>query len=103
MDFDEYCRSLKDGPEPAGLGPALTALWHAKRKEWDRAHEIVQHEGDRESAWVHAFLHRTEGDIGNAAYWYRTAGQPVASGPLDEEWEEITGQLLSAPDRRRGR
>jgi hypothetical protein len=63
----------------------LLALWHAEKGEWDAAHRIVMTEDSREAAWVHACLHRQEGDLSNAGYWYRRAGQPVAEGPIEAE------------------
>ena len=89
----EFKESLGDGPPPTGK-PALDALWWAARGDWDRAHVIVQDEGGRDAAWVHAYLHRVEGDLGNAAYWYRLADRAAASGPLDAEWAMITAALL---------
>ena len=62
----------------------------------DQAHRIVQDEATAEAAWVHAYLHRVEGDTGNAGYWYRRAGRPVAAGPLETEWERMVSSLLGA-------
>src|SRR5262245_41557802 len=73
--------------------PPLAAFWWAAKGDWDRAHKIVQDEGDANSAWVHAYLHRVEGDLGNAGYWYRQAGQPVAKDSLEAEWERIAAAL----------
>ena len=85
------------GPEPPdGLSPALRALWHLARGEWDAAHACAQSQPGREGAWVHAHLHRVEGDLANAGYWYRRAERPPADSPLDEEWEEIASTLLDA-------
>lgn len=75
-------------PAPA-LSPPLAALWWAANGQWERAHEIVQDEDGAEAAWVHAYLHRVEGDLANASYWYRRAGQPVAADSLQAEWERI--------------
>ncbi len=72
----------------------LAALWWAAKGDWDQAHEIVQDEDDADAAWVHAYLHRVEGDLGNAGYWYRRAGKPVATGPLETEWEQMVSALL---------
>jgi len=80
--------------EPAGYSPALRALWYAARGAWDEAHELVQNEGSREAAWVHAYLHRQEGDLSNARYWYTRAGQPEFRGELAKEWMETTKTLL---------
>ncbi len=80
-------------PQPA-LGPALVALWWAAKGDWERAHKIVQDEATADAAWVHAYLHRLEGDLGNAGYWYRQAGQPVAKDSTEAEWERITSALI---------
>lgn len=81
-------------PTPPKLSPALTALWWAKKDDWERAHKIVQDEGTAEAAWVHAYLHRVEGDLGNAGYWYRQAKRKPATGSLEAEWEAISAELL---------
>jgi hypothetical protein len=81
--------TLSDANPDAGLTPPLAALWWAAKGDWDAAHKIVQDETDANSAWVHAYLHRVEGDLGNAGYWYRRAGQPVAKDALQAEWERI--------------
>lgn len=82
----------KSTPE-AGLSPPLAALWWAAKGDWDAAHKIVQDESDANSAWVHAYLHRVEGDLSNAGYWYRQAGQSVAEDSLENEWERIASTL----------
>jgi hypothetical protein len=79
---------------PQGLAGPLLALWWDARGDWARAHEAAQAGGDAESAWVHAYLHRKEGDLPNAGYWYRRAGRPVATGPLEREWAAIAAALL---------
>ena len=81
---------------PAGLSPALAALWHLARDEWDAAHGCAQSDGGRDGCWVHAHLHRVEGDLPNAGYWYRRAGLPASDASLDEEWKEIATALLAA-------
>ena len=85
------CRALLRRPS---LEPPLAALWWAAKGEWDEAHKIVQDEETADAAWVHAYLHRVEGDLGNAGYWYRQAGQPVAKDSLEAEWERIVSALL---------
>ena len=72
---------------------AQAALWWAARGEWDRAHEAAQRDDGAAAAWVHAYLHRLEGDPENAAYWYRRAGRPVASGAFEAEWTAIASVL----------
>jgi hypothetical protein len=80
---------------PRALSASLTALWWAKKGDWDKAHRLVMDEQSAEAAWVHAYLHRVEGDLGNAGYWYRQAQKPVATGALDDEWAAIVAELLT--------
>jgi hypothetical protein len=82
------------GKQPAGLSPALQALWLDRVEKWDEAHELAQAAGGPDGAWVHAYLHRKEGDKENAAYWYRLAGKPAARGTLPDEWEQIVRAML---------
>jgi hypothetical protein len=85
--------SLSDAAPDVTLSPPLAALWWAAKGNWDEAHKIVMNEETREAAWVHAYLHRVEGDLGNAGYWYRRAGQPAATDSLEVEWERIAAAL----------
>lgn len=78
----------------AAMGQAIQALWWAERGQWDRAHEHAQADDGRDAAWVHAHLHRVEGDAENAAYWYGQAGKPVETGPLDAERQAIALALV---------
>jgi len=94
MDLAAFRASLSDPAPPPGLGPALQALWHDGKGDWDGAHELAQRDGGGDGDWVHAYLHRKAGDLGNAGYWYRRAGKPVARGSLDEEWAAIVSALL---------
>ncbi len=80
---------------PAGVRDELVALWHDARGDWARAHEIVQDIETPAAAWVHAYLHRKEGDPSNARYWYDRARQPVCRLSLDEEWTQLAGALLA--------
>ena len=98
MTLAEFKRTLNGTTVPRGCGPALAALWWARKGDWDKAHKLVMDEDSRDAAWVHAYLHRLEGDAGNAAYWYRQARKPVADGGLDPEWDAITGALLDGGD-----
>ena len=86
--------SLAAATPALGLDAPLAALWWAAKGQWDEAHKIVQDEETADAAWVHAYLHRVEGDLGNAGYWYRRAGKPVASGPVEAEWERIASAFL---------
>jgi hypothetical protein len=88
-------RASFSGAAPApGLDAPLAALWWAANGGWDAAHRLVQDEASADAAWVHAYLHRVEGDLGNAGYWYRRAAKPVATDPLESEWERIASTLL---------
>jgi hypothetical protein len=99
MTLSEFKRSLAKTKPPAGLAPALAALWWAGKEKWDKAHGIVMDEGGEDCAWVHAYLHRVEGDLGNARYWYRQAQRPVPARPLAAEWDAIAETLLTAGAR----
>jgi hypothetical protein len=89
----DFKASLSEARPAAGLKPPLAALWWAAKGDWDAAHKIVQDESDADSAWVHAYLHRVEGDLSNAGYWYRQAGRPAAKDALEAEWERIVSAL----------
>ena len=90
----DFRASLSGTAPVSGLEPPLAALWWAAKGQWDAAHKIVQDEDTVDAAWVHAYLHRVEGDLGNAGYWYQRAGQPVAKDSLEAEWERIVSALL---------
>lgn len=81
--------------EPQNSTPALRALWHEAKGDWDAAHACVQDDPSREAAWVHAYLHRREGDEGNAGYWYARAGRPHSAESLDTERTRIASALLA--------
>jgi hypothetical protein len=87
--------SLVAAEPPPELDSALRALWHAAKGNWEAAHELAQSQEDATGAWVHAYLHRVEGDQSNAGYWYRRAGRPHAAVPLADEWQDIARALLS--------
>jgi len=93
MTFAEFEHSMIANEPPAQLGAALLALWHDGRGDWAAAHETVQAETSREAAWVHAYLHRKEGDPGNARYWYARAGRPPHDGDVADEWRRIARSL----------
>ena len=94
MTLDDLRATLASSAPPPALRGALLALWHDARGDWDMAHRVAQDVDDASGAWVHAYLHRKEGDESNAAYWYRRAGKPIARGSLDEEWTGIAAALL---------
>jgi len=101
MTLDAFKRTAREAAPPEKLSPALEALWWAKKRDWHRAHVLVQDDPSREAAWVHAHLHRLEGDLDNAGYWYRKAGR-AASDPLDAEWDAIAAALLTSSSRTTG-
>jgi hypothetical protein len=91
----------RDQQPPAGLNLALQALWHDARGDWTAAHRIAQDDGSKDGSWIHAYLHRKEGDADNASYWYAKAER---TRPADEvtprgEWEQIARELLGAPPK----
>lgn len=94
MTLDEFRFTLSSDTPPQ-VAPPLLALWHDAKGDWDRAHQIAQDVPDPAGAWIHAYLHRKEGDAANAAYWYQRARQPVAADALDIEWERIVRALIS--------
>lgn len=93
MDLETFKKSIGVAL-PSQLSDELSALWHAGNKNWHEAHEIIQEMKSPDAAWIHAWLHREEGDLSNATYWYRIAERPVAQGSIEEEWEEIVSELL---------
>lgn len=94
MTLDEFRSTLNHAQAPEGLSPELRAMWEDARGNWNAAHAIAQEIEDKIGSWIHAYLHRKEGELGNAGYWYRRAGQPVAQDGLDEEWARIVTSLL---------
>ena len=94
MDLSAFRASFTAAVPPLTLSPALRALWLDARGNWEGAHDAAQVDEGGAGDWVHAYLHRKEGDAGNAAYWYRRARQPMATGPLEDEWETIARRLL---------
>jgi hypothetical protein len=95
MTLQEFKASLQHSNPPAPLSTALQALWQAGKGDWKASHAITQVQGDGDVDWVHAYLHREEGDLNNAGYWYRRAGKPIATQPLAEEWDAIAMVLLT--------
>ncbi|GGZ38639.1 hypothetical protein GCM10007049_34750 [Echinicola pacifica] len=93
MTLDEFKASLSD-PKAPKLSLALQALWHDGKGDWTQAHDLVNDLTDKDSAYVHAYLHRKEGDEWNASYWYKNAGKPKPSKSLDAEWEDLVSYFL---------
>ena len=95
MTIEEYKASLQQSEAPSHLDKPLQALWYAAQENWEKAHQLVQDEKDSESAWVHAYLHRQEGDTLNAQYWYTRASREMPDETLAQEWENIVTTLLN--------
>lgn len=95
MTLKEFRQSLTESQPPTDLGFALAGLWWDAKGDWTKAHESAQQDEGPDGAWVHAYLHRKQGDPGNAAYWYQRAHKPAVSGSLDEEWLSISNELLA--------
>jgi hypothetical protein len=94
MTLAEFQSTIATG-NPPDVAPLLLALWYDASGDWDRAHSIAQDVDDADGALVHAYLHRKEGDIANAGYWYRQARRPVANDSLESEWTRIVDELLT--------
>lgn len=94
MNSTTFKESLAANAAPEQASVYLKALWYDAKGDWEKAHELIQDLPDENAAWIHAYLHRKEGDIGNAGYWYRCAGQRQPAVSLQEEWEQITAAFL---------
>ena len=92
MTLDEFKATLQSTPPK--VAPLLLALWYDARGDWEKAHSLAQDVDNPSGAWVHAYLHRKEGDLGNAGYWYRRANQSIATDSLEAEWTRIASALL---------
>jgi hypothetical protein len=96
IKIEEFVASASSGDLPGGLSSLLEALWHEARGDWKRAHEIVQAENTANAAWVHAYLHRKEGDLANAGYWYRRAKRQIPTAALEDEWHTIVASFIES-------
>ena len=94
MDLKQFRASTDAAKPPAELSKALEALWWDAKGDWHKAHDRAQAQDDKTGAWVHAYLHRKEGDLSNAGYWYCQAGKKRPDATLDQEWDEIAAALL---------
>jgi hypothetical protein len=97
VTIEQFRESLRGERPPAGLDLALAGLWWDAKGDWAKAHESAQQDEGPAGSWVHAYLHRKEGDVSNAD-WYGRAGQSPARGALEQEWLEITRSLLAPTD-----
>lgn len=94
MQFDIFKESTNKTLPPAGINDYLLAMWYDANGNWGKAHSMVDHLEDTTACWVHAYLHRKEGDIWNADYWYRRANKKRPAVSLEDEWDEIVKALL---------
>ncbi|MFT3680464.1 MAG: hypothetical protein QM791_09345 [Ferruginibacter sp.] len=96
MNLDLFQQSIKANDLPAGISIYLQALWYDGAGDWHKAHHLVDSLDDKSACWVHAYLHRKEGDLGNADYWYRRAVKKRPDISLLEEWEQLVNSFLSS-------
>lgn len=94
MDLKDFKESISQNEPPKDLSVYLKALWFDAKGDWEKAHALIQDVTDKNAAWIHAYLHRKEGDIFNADYWYSRAGKKRSDISLEKEWEEIAEELL---------
>jgi hypothetical protein len=94
MTYEEFQSSLTDESPPQDLPPLAAAMWWDAKGDWARAHEIAQELTTADAAWIHAYLHRKEGETSNAAYWYGKAGKPLCLTTFKEEWIEIVQRMI---------
>ncbi|EFI50310.1 hypothetical protein [Afipia sp. 1NLS2] len=98
MSISDLKASLAEAAPPANLSQPLTALWWVAKGNWEQAHSLAQQTPTADGAWVHAHIHRIEGDLDNAGYWYGRAGKPASSALLETEWDQIASALLGKQD-----
>lgn len=96
MILEEFKESIEKLQKcSTSLPLSLQSLWYEKKGNWDKAHDLLEDASDKDSAWVHAYLHRREGDLNNARYWYNRSGKPESKVSLDSEWDDIALQLIA--------
>lgn len=94
MTIGEFEQSLNNPSPPEAINNLLKALWYEANGSWDKAHKLAQDQTGADAAWVHAYLHRQEGDPSNARYWYNRAGNDTSNLSPREEWKTIASALL---------
>jgi len=95
MTFTEFKSSLIGSSAPQGLPVELEALWYDGKGDWNKSHEVIQDVNSKNAAWIHAYLHRKEGDLGNAQYWYSRANKAMPKMSIEEEWQTLVEYFLS--------
>jgi len=94
MTFEQFNQSLSQSSAPSAISEHLKALWYDAKGDWEKSHQMIQDIDDANAEWIHAYLHRKEGDIGNADYWYRRAGKKRPAVTLEQEWEIIAREII---------
>lgn len=94
MEYEQFIGSLQEQAPPQQLSPLLQALWYDGKEDWERSHNVAQDINDRNGSWIHAYLHRKEGDLSNARYWYHKAGKSEPNVSLKEEWKMLVRAFL---------
>ncbi|MEO8582957.1 MAG: hypothetical protein ABI415_04120 [Flavitalea sp.] len=94
MNYYEFIKTLSQEEPPAGLSPLLLSLWYDGKNDWESSHNIAQDVNDKNGSWIHAYLHRKEGDLSNARYWYHKAGKHEPLLSLGEEWKVLVRAVL---------
>ncbi|MDA7757215.1 hypothetical protein N8920_04885 [Opitutales bacterium] len=95
-DIDDFISHVEKEDAPSSeWSELIQALWWAKKGKWEKSHDLAQEIESEDGSWVHAYLHRVEGDVGNAGYWYRRANkEPKTNEDLDVEWKELAQYFL---------
>jgi hypothetical protein len=94
MNLSTFKESLSANEPPRNISVYLKSLWYDAKGDWDKAHQLIQDVDDKNASWIHAYLHRKEGDVANSGYWYSRAGKNRSSLSLEKEWEEIVTALV---------
>ena len=94
MQLEDFIKSIKEETSPEGLSEPLQAMWHARKGDWETAHNIAQSISTELGSWIHAYLHRVEGDLSNADYWYKRAGKPQFQGSTEAEADKIVNSIF---------
>ncbi|MDB5229454.1 MAG: hypothetical protein JWN76_259 [Chitinophagaceae bacterium] len=95
MDLTTFKQSLSGGKPPENISAYLQSLWYDGKGDWKKSHEVIQDIAGNNAAWIHAYLHRKEGDIWNADFWYNKAGKKRPDMTLEKEWEELVNAMLN--------